>query len=332
MNTIYSNIAGVYVYDQEKNLIDELLFDEKNITKKCHGMESNEWLDEELEMIRKHHKDKTYFLGFKNEKIEGVVFTQDIQKLERFCGSAGMPKIRAEIIKITKRKLKNAVAKDWLIIQASSSIEDLNKASNLIAKRIREWYELYNPETSRNVEDHQKFIELILQKSREELLKELHLTEEKSMGADISGEDLEIILNLALQLKSIYEARDREKEYLEGIMGETCPNIKAVAGPLIGAKLITLAGSLKRLSELSASTIQLLGAEKALFRHMKTGAKSPKYGVIFNHQLIQKGNRKNWGKTGRALGDKIAIAAKIDHFKGKFIGDRLLKELEARFG
>ena len=110
-----------------------------------------------------------------------------------------------------------------------------------------------------------------------------------------------------------------------------CPNIKAVCDVMIAAKLMEHAGSLKRLSEMPASTIQILGAEKALFRHMKTGAKPPRHGVIVSHSLIANSPEKMHGRIARTLADKISIAAKVDYFKGQFIGDKLRKELEGKF-
>ncbi|MBI2142254.1 fibrillarin-like rRNA/tRNA 2'-O-methyltransferase [Candidatus Woesearchaeota archaeon] len=107
------------------------------------------------------------------------------------------------------------------------------------------------------------------------------------MGSELNGEDVTSILMVAEGLKGLYSVREKEKKYLEELMQQTCPNLKAVAGTLTGAKLIAIAGSLKKLSEMPASTIQVLGAERALFRHKKTGAKAPKFGVIRTHQLVQ---------------------------------------------
>ena len=114
-------------------------------------------------------------------------------------------------------------------------------------------------------------------------------------------------------------------------MDNFCPNIKAVCDVIVAAKLIEHAGSLKRLSMLPASTVQILGAEKALFRHMKTGSKPPRHGVIVNHLLIAKAPDRMHGKIARTLADKISIAAKVDYFQGKFIGDILRKEIEDKF-
>ena len=116
-------------------------------------------------------------------------------------------------------------------------------------------------------------------------------------------------------------------------MKKHCPNMLEVAGVLISAKLLEHAGSLRRLMMMPASTIQILGAEKALFRHLKTGkkAKPPKYGILSQHPLIGKVKKEEYGKVARTLADKISIAVKVDYFKGKFIGDKLKEELEKKF-
>ena len=114
-------------------------------------------------------------------------------------------------------------------------------------------------------------------------------------------------------------------------MGEYCPNLKELAGSTIGAKLLEHTGSLKRLVMMPASTIQILGAEKALFRHIKTGARPPKFGLIHDHQFIQSAKRNEQGKRARALADKLSLAVKMDYFKGEFIAKRLKTELEEKF-
>jgi len=112
-------------------------------------------------------------------------------------------------------------------------------------------------------------------------------------------------------------------------MDKICPNINKIAGTTIGARLLNYAGSLKRIATIPASKIQLYGAEKALFRHLKTGARSPKYGIIHEHPIVL--NAKEQGKAARVLADKIALCAKVDYFKGDFIADKILAELKERF-
>jgi len=238
--------------------------------------------------------------------------------------------LRKKLIVETKRKVKEAVKKDNLIIQSINAIDEADRAVNMLAKRLREWYSFYLPEFSDSIASHEKFIELIQRKSKKELLKELKLTEQTSMGADLKKEDVDAIFDFAKSLENLYKLKATQSRYLEASMDSLCPNVTAITGHLISAKLIALAGSLKKLSLFPASTIQLLGAEKALFRHLKTGAKSPKYGILHEHILISQAKKRDHGKIARVLADKIAIAAKVDFFKGKFVGDKLKKDIEKR--
>jgi nucleolar protein 56 len=231
--------------------------------------------------------------------------------------------LRKKCIKETKKKVKESVKADNFIIQSIKNIDEIIKVSNILIKRLREWYELSNPEFSRSVRDHGKFIELILEKKDKK--------EKESMGADFSKEDMGPILKLASEINELYKLKQKQEDYLHELMQKTCPNLTAVAGYLIGAKLIALAGDLKKLVEFPSSTVQLLGAEKALFRHMRTGAKSPRHGIIVNHPLISGSPQKEHGKRARALADKLSLAAKVDYFKGEFIGDKLKKKLEDKF-
>ncbi len=225
-------------------------------------------------------------------------------------------------IRDTRQKLKESVSDDNLIIQCICSIDDIDRASNLLVKRLREWYGLESPEFSRDVTDNEKFAELIAAGKDKKV--------KGSMGADLTKKDNNAINELASGIHSLYSLRSMQEKYLQEMMKKTCPNLEAVAGTMVGARLLAHAGSLKRLSMLTAPTIQLLGAEKALFRHMRTGSKAPKHGIILLHPILQSAPAKSRGKAARALSDKISIAAKVDYFKGKFIGDKLKKELDKR--
>lgn len=231
--------------------------------------------------------------------------------------------IRDLNIRETKDKVKASVGFDNLIIQAISLLDESKKVSNVLVKRLREWYELYNPEFSMNVNDHQVFVRLICEGKDDKV--------KGSMGADLSKNDVDNIFSLAKKCNEIYNFMEQEDKYLKRIMKDNCPNINAVAGHLVGAKLIALAGSLKQLVLFPSSTVQILGAEKAFFRHIKSNAKMPKHGVIIQHPLVASSSKGEAGKRARALADKVLLAAKVDYFKGEFIGDKLIKELEGRF-
>ena len=308
---IFSNILGVFVFDDKFNLVDEILFND------AVDYQNKE---ESIQKLKSRHKNakeadkeaiKNILTYFKNKKFFNDFYGKNIQ--------------------LTKIDVRNSVKEDTFIIQSIKSIDELDKAINLLAKRLREWYDLYNPEFSRSMENHEKFVEEILESTKEELLKKINVSQDDSFGADLKQEDLKPIRSLTHQIYKLYQLRKEQLNYISSLMDDFCPNIKAVCEIMIAAKLIEHAGSLKRLSEMPASTIQILGAEKALFRHMKTGAKSPKHGVIVSHSLIAKAPMRLHGKIARTLADKISIAARVDYFNGNFIGDKLRKDLEEKF-
>ncbi len=222
----------------------------------------------------------------------------------------------------TKEDLRKAVTEDQLIFQAIANISEIEKVSNLLSKRLREWYSWYHPELSRATEDHLRFAELVFageKKSKE------------SFGGNLQKDDLEEIHALAEEVMHLFSLRKKHEAYLKKVMKEYCPNLLELAGVTIAAHLLEMAKGLKHLALLPASTIQILGAEKALFRHIKTGSKSPKYGILFQHQLVQKAKPKERGKVARALADKLSLCARLDFFKGEFKADAFKKELEERF-
>jgi nucleolar protein 56 len=151
-----------------------------------------------------------------------------------------------------------------------------------------------------------------------------------SMGADLAEVDLAQIQALGRTVLNLYELRQRLEDYIDSAMEEVAPNIKALTGALLGARLIALAGGLTNLAKMPASTLQVLGAEKALFRSLKTGTKPPKHGIIFQHAFLHEAKKWQRGKIARALAGKLAIAARTDAFGGRYIGEELKDDLEKR--
>ena len=130
--------------------------------------------------------------------------------------------------------------------------------------------------------------------------------------------------------RQLQELRERVAEYVDGLMSQIAPNLRTLVGGTIGARLISLAGGLVKLSRLPASTVQVLGAEKALFRALRTKAKPPKHGVIYQHPSIRTSPKRYRGKIARALAGKIAIAARVDAMAGEFVGEKLLSDFKTR--
>ncbi len=233
-------------------------------------------------------------------------------------------------VAITKQKIKESVSEDAFIVNAISNINELDRTTNMLIKRLREWFALYLPEYEHTMNNQEIFVQSVINKSKLDLMKELNIKE--TMGSDLDKTHVQEIRLLAERVSSLQLLRKEHEDYLEKIMKKYCPNVLELAGTTIGAKLLELAKGLKRLAMLPASTIQLLGAEKALFRHIKSGSRSPKYGVIFAHQLIQESKRMNRGKAARILADKLSICARLDFFKGEFKAKEYRKEIEDKLG
>jgi len=249
-------------------------------------------------------------------------------------------------LELTKMKVREAAEKrDLFIAQAISAMDEVTKTINLFASRVREWYGLHFPEMDDIVRDHKDYVRLVYEIGErsnytKENLKDYDLSEEvltklvnaakTSMGANITEFDLQAMKNLAKITLDLYDLRTSLQEYIDEAMKEVAPNIRGLVGPLLGARLIALAGGLSKLAILPASTIQVLGAEKALFRALRTGGKPPKHGVIFQHPEIHRAPRWQRGKIARALAAKLAIAARIDAFTGEYKAEELKEELEKR--
>ena len=250
-------------------------------------------------------------------------------------------------MELAKLRIKGAAEKrDLIIAQAIQTLDDLDRTVNLFMGRLREWYGIHFPELDRLIEKHETYARLVMNLgyrdnfSFEALEKEAIPKEraeitakvaETSMGADMAEQDLAEIQVLSRNVLELYELRKNMEHYVDKTMEEVAPNTRAIAGSLLGARLIAIAGSLQNLAMRPASTIQVLGAEKALFRSLKTGARPPKHGLIFQHALLHDAKRWQRGKIARALAGKLAIAARADAFGGgRYVGDRLKADVDKR--
>jgi len=157
-----------------------------------------------------------------------------------------------------------------------------------------------------------------------------------SMGTDISEIDLKSIEDFTERVIHLTEYRQKLHHYLLKKMGDCAPNLSALMGETLGARLVARAGSLTNLAKFPASTVQILGAEKALFRALKTRGNTPKYGIIFASSFIQKANQKNKGRISRYLANKASLASRIDSFTenpiatGGIFGAKLREQVEER--
>lgn len=252
--------------------------------------------------------------------------------------------IGTEVSKIRIRKQFSSL--DQQVIKAVDYIDHVNKALNILSPAIREWYSIHFPELNDLIEDHYTFMKVVsIQPDRRKIslddLREAGLDEAKarkvieaaadSIGAYLEEEDLITIKKVAERWISLYESRVMVESFIEDLMRRAAPNISAVVHPLVGARLIAVAGGLSRLASLPASSIQILGAYRAIFMHLVKGAKPPKHGILFQAKEVRTAPKRLRGKVARLLATKIAIAARVDAFGGgRYIGDVLRKGIDEK--
>lgn len=254
--------------------------------------------------------------------------------------------VRDVSLELAKTAISEAATRrDLYAIQTVRAIEDLDKILNLLAGRIREWYGLHFPELDRLVEKHDTYIRLVQglgtrESFTTEALTKMGLPQEKavqisssasrSSGAEISAPDLAWLQEVCGAVLELYGTREAAEKYTNKIMVEVAPNMTSVLGAVLSAKLISMAGGLENIAKMPASTLQVLGAEKALFRTIKTGARPPKHGIIFQYGAIHQSPKWLRGKIARAVAGKLAIAARIDAFGGGDKGEGLKNSLDKK--
>ncbi|HWQ47640.1 MAG TPA: NOP5/NOP56 family protein [Methanosarcina sp.] len=232
-------------------------------------------------------------------------------------------------LEAAKLQVSDALTPDQRIIQAVEALDDINETTNALSERLSEWYGGYFPESGLGGEDLALFI--VKYGSRENVGSEdpLYSKARSSMGAKLEPGDEALLKGFAENVCSLYERRRQIEAYIESSMEFVAPNLKLISGPTLGARLISLAGSLEKLAEFPSSTVQVIGASKALFKHLRARAPSPKHGIIYSHPLI---NTAPWwvrGKVARAVASKLSLAARIDFYSGEK-DPSLTEKLEAK--
>ncbi|KAJ1607031.1 SIK1 nucleolar protein Nop56 [Cryptosporidium canis] len=242
---------------------------------------------------------------------------------------------------------------DKSIIQSIALIDRLDKDINLFSMRCREWYSWHFPELGKIITDSEKFLRVAALIGNKDQFEDNEENRKKiskivddpsleddifssilvSMGQDITENDMKMIKSLAKQLIALYKQRAHLIEYLNNRLHNVAPNLQSLLGDTLAARLIAHSGSLVSLAKSPASTIQVLGAEKALFRALKSKGNTPKYGLLFQSTYIGKASQKNKGRISRYLANKCSIAARIDNFStvsNNVFGEKLKQQVEDR--
>jgi len=337
----YSNIDQKILLEKEyKNLLIEL---------NTSGFNEFIFDNEDLETLTSQNYE--FNTSLKRNSLEFKNFRLNLKKELR---KIGLDDVQEELLhqykyineELIKQKIRQVGdKKDIIIVQIIETLNILKKTISLYSNRLKEWYGLHFPElTDKIIEDNIVLAKIVSEVGHrknisKEFLQNLEIGQDKtdnilnmtleSMGAEI---DLMMVKNFADLIISMENYRINLELHLEGLMDEIAPNMKAIVGALIGAKLIAKAGTLQKLAFMPASRIQLLGAENALYRFLRSGEKLPKHGLIFQWQQIRSSKLHQRGNIARLIAGKLAIASKIDYFGGQFIGEDLSKEIEIKIG
>ena len=367
MNSVILTELGISVFDEEKCLksftfekpAEDYVFVKKG---KSRLSELGKFLSNSitvivndqglLDILKKKSIDAQMM---NNEKIE--VIQSSKPKILIDSGFAidendVMKKLRDFALELSSSKISEVSSSpDLHITQAINTLDETDKIINGVSSRLREWYGLHFPELDNIIDSINGYSQIVLSGKRENISNEdfekagfpeskvemLSLVREKSRGGDMTEKNLAIVQTLAKQILDLFDLRKTIEEHVDAQMKEEAPNLSAVLGTAVGARILARAGSLNKLATMPASTIQVLGAEKALFRALKTGSNPPKHGIIFQHAIVHAAPRWQRGKIARAVAAKAAIAARVDVHKAglnQTLLDKLnirVKEIEEKF-
>lgn len=345
---IISLELGIAILNADKDIVNFNRFkDPIESNERFKGKEYNEII-ESVEFLETHRNGK---ILTNMPEIIGLLKDREFDSIERISPSVEkfiqinklniylqsnsfsnereiIDKLRDFSLKLSSLRIQEASEQmDLHISQSINALDEIDKISNTLGTRMREWYGLHFPELDNLVQNANTYSLLVSNCGKrdnitKEFLETIDIPENKieiitqvskrSRGGKITEQNLLIVQNIAQQVISLNKIRKNLEDHIDASMEDVAPNVKGLLTASVGARLISKAGSLRRLASLSASTIQILGAEKALFRTLKTGSDPPKHGILFQHPVIHSAPKWQRGKMARAIAAKTAIAARLD--------------------
>ncbi len=345
--------AGFIALDENCNLLDYELFPRKRITERLTEIFKGDLCKQEKSLLERMVKNYDYISletnlppsAYHNLKNSERLIFQTPNKAGEYVRNnlayvleqTGFIETEEEMNQyiwevsqeITRRGLQEASeAEDLLLIQSINAMDELDETTSKLTERMREWYSIHFPELDK-IKNHDLYVKLIAENGdRDSIISSGELEDDmkikNSIGAQLEDSDISMLTEYASSLKILQKTKKSLSKYIDNKMEDIAPNLQDLLGASLGAKMIAHVGGIKRLSLLSSGTIQILGAEKALFRHLKTGERPPKHGLIYQHPEVR--GAKWWyrGKVARALASKISLAVRKDVFSGDF--DPFIKE------
>ena len=237
--------------------------------------------------------------------------------------------IVGDALESTKSHLRE-VDREKHLVKAVEMLNDVEGSIREKEERFEDWYSLHFPELTNELQiDHLiKVLESGVERSEIESFEEMA---SESKGADITQKEEEILQKIVANLQSDIETRDELEDYIEDLAKEEMPNLTKLLDTFIAARMIALAGGLEDLAKMPASTAQMLGAEKALFRFLRGNGTPPKHGVLFEHEFVRPLPSNERGKMSRFLANKTVMAARLDFYGGEDKGEEFREEAREKF-
>jgi nucleolar protein 56 len=310
---MHTSCLGVFVFDEAGKLIRQHPFSIKEALRYEEELSQGKWIQPELELI----KGEMVFLGVKKEKRPGVKLSQDTRKLELISKVIVSEKLKETSSAISADKFSRSFFEDTIIIHVLRTYDELERVLNALVMRVRDFTKLYAPSASDTAASLADVLHILENPGKPEAL-----------TFEIKPGHIGVFVQFSHKLQELEKQKGMLEEHLKLTMKRVCPNVLGVAGALIGARLLSLAGSLQQLAMMPYSKLQLLGAEKAMFRHVRKGSKSPKHGIIVTHELVA--TAKSRGQAARLLAEKLSIAARIDYFKGQDMSAKLVEDIKRK--
>jgi len=304
--------CGVFLLNEE-GVIDAKLFPKnaEEIAERLLAIEKGNILEEE-----KFFEEQKPLV--QDKRLSGLYELCDkIPEVEVNCEKYGYDRglLREVSLILTERRIeKEHGRRERRISQAIYSIDDLLKTINILNERIYEWYSYFSDGKAK----------------RKNLADFITNKWEIAGKGELDNEEEQSLKSVAEAIVKLRDAHEKAERYVKDAMISMAPNLSKLIGEAIAARLVASAGGLDRLATMPSGTIQVLGAEKALFRHIKEGTPPPKHGILFQHELINKAPKKYRGRIARIMAAKVAIAARADVFTKRDIADELKKDMEER--
>lgn len=345
---------GFIATDEEFNIVDKFLFEKKQV-EILEKIQQKQVIDGEIDLIKRLLEDydeivietlKTKSAYCEVDKEDKISVEQTTshgnyvrEHFDEVIGELSDVNIRESLNdaynRITSEKIRKSVkTNDVMIVETINSLEEIEDSTGKLIERLREWCTPYLPEMEK-LTNHELYARVIAtQTSRKNIidsgiLENTHVRLSENYEVDIEESDLKIIKTFADSLYSLYLTKKDLEEYIDEKIKDVAPNMYDVAGANLSAKLIAHTNGLENLAKLPSSTVQIIGAEKAIFRHLKTGENPPKHGLIFQHPGIRGSNWWVRGKLARTVASKITIAARKDAFSNDY-DPNLKAELDER--